>query len=282
MESKMGTFNDSGNFWCCFAELNGAWSFLLCRQILQNQSQSCFFLHILHENFYMNFYLSGWHDGNNAASVPAPFHQGLRSVPGRLAQLQEARLHQAHPPVQRQLAFVPFWSSAFSNNSLCSFLSQIPIKITSNSAHESVIAVCPSRYVCAVITDLYLFSNEHVSLIASYLSQYGDCTFSHWPLLEWGQQWSALPTNWSKLNAVTIWQKCPVARLLLNSKLWPNFSQHCANICQYLISVKIAPLFGTLQLDAQSLHQRESRSVTGRPKSSSCNCDTIYNVRYIY
>ena len=265
------------------------WCMIILSPLQTNPSESksiVFLLHILHQTFCMNFYLAGWHDGNNAASVPAPFHQGLRSVPGRLAQLQEARLHQAHPPVQRQLAFVPFWSSAFSNNSLCSFLSQIPIKITSNSAHESVIAVCPSRYVCAVITstDLYLFSNEHVSLIASYLSQYGDCTSSHWPLLEWGQQWSALPTNWSKLNAVTIWQKCPVARLLLNSKLWPllNFSQHRANICQYLISVKIAPIVGTIQLDAQSLHQRESRSVTGRPKSSSCNCDTIYNVRYIY
>ena len=155
------------------------WCMIILSPLQTNPSESksiVFFLHILHQNFCMNFYSAGWHDGNNAASVPAPFHQGLRSVPGRLAQLQEARLHQAHPPVQRQLAFVPFWSSAFSNNSLCSFLSQIPIKITSNSAHESVIAVCPSRYVCAVITDLYLFSNEHVSLIASYLSQYGDCT----------------------------------------------------------------------------------------------------------
>ena len=245
--------------------------------------------HFTSELLHQNFYSAGWHDGNNAASVPAPFHQGLRSVPGRLAQLQEARLHQAHPPVQRQLAFVPFWSSAFSNNSLCSFLSQIPIKITSNSAHESVIAVCPSRYVCAVITstDLYLFSNEHVSLIASYLTKVSMVTFlfSHWPLLELGQQWSALPTNWSKLNAVTIWQKCPVARLLLNGELWPifNLGQNRANIEFWSTSRQYLSIFNIChKLDVQSLHQRESRSVTGRPKSSSCNCDTIYNVRYIY
>ena len=43
----------------------------------------------------------GGHDGYRAAGVPAPLDEGVWAVPGRPAQLQEARLHQAHSPVQR-------------------------------------------------------------------------------------------------------------------------------------------------------------------------------------
>ena len=43
----------------------------------------------------------GGHDGHRAASVPAPLDEGLWAVPGWPTQLQEARLHQAHSPVQR-------------------------------------------------------------------------------------------------------------------------------------------------------------------------------------
>ena len=43
----------------------------------------------------------GGHDGHCAAGVPAPLDEGVWAVPGRPAQLQEARLHQAHSPVQR-------------------------------------------------------------------------------------------------------------------------------------------------------------------------------------
>ena len=43
----------------------------------------------------------GGHDGHCAAGVPAPLDEGVWAVLGRPAQLQEARLHQAHSPVQR-------------------------------------------------------------------------------------------------------------------------------------------------------------------------------------
>ena len=73
--------------------------------------------------------------------------------------------------------------------------------------------------------------------------------------------WSVFHTIWFTLNAVRIWQniQSPSCSNVINVQLWSNFGQYL-------------PQF--YELAAQSLHQRESKSVTGRPKSSSCNFGT--------